>query len=165
MEEKKRKGYRTQEQQNEANKRYRATEEGKEKTKHSTYKSRARVFINEMATLEELEELEMLIKNKKMEVLKMTRLEERTLKDLNYVKETGDYFVEIESYKIVGDNEDMIDSFKCGYINKEDLDKLKEFVENETEVLKGDFPKKVNVVKETDDGYETIEVFYPKLRK
>ncbi len=163
--EKKRKGYKTQDQQNEANRRYRATEEGKEKTKHSTYKSRARVFINEMATLEELEELEMLIKNKKMEVLEMTRLEERALKGLNYVKETGDYFVEIESYKIVGDNEDMIDSFKCGYINKEDLAKLKEFVENETEVLKGDFPKKVNVVKETDDGYETIEVFYPKLRK
>ena len=64
MEEKKRKGYKTQEQQNEANKRYRATEEGKEKTKHSTYKSRARVFINEMATFEELEELEILIKNK-----------------------------------------------------------------------------------------------------
>ena len=64
MEEKKRKGYKTQEQQNEANKRYRATKEGKEKTKHSTYKSRARVFINEMATLEELEELENLIKSK-----------------------------------------------------------------------------------------------------
>ncbi|WP_405348005.1 hypothetical protein KST14_05265 [Fusobacterium animalis] len=64
--EEKRKGYKTQKQQNEANKRYRATEEGKEKTKHSTYKSRARVFINEMATLEELEELEILIKNKKM---------------------------------------------------------------------------------------------------
>ncbi|MBS5869174.1 MAG: hypothetical protein KIC44_02890 [Fusobacterium periodonticum] len=64
MEEKKRKGYRTQDQQNKANQRYRATEEGKEKTKHSTYKSRARVFINEMATLEELEELEILIKNK-----------------------------------------------------------------------------------------------------
>lgn len=72
--EEKRKGYKTQKQQNEANKRYRATEEGKEKTKHSTYKSRARVFINEMATLEELEELEMLIKNKKMEVLKMKEL-------------------------------------------------------------------------------------------
>ena len=64
MEEKKRKGYKTQEQQNEANKRYRATKEGKEKTKHSTYKSRARVFIYEMATLEELEELENLIKSK-----------------------------------------------------------------------------------------------------
>jgi len=74
MEEKKRKGYVTQKQQNEANKRYRATEEGKEKTKHSTYKSRARVFINEMAALEELEELENLIKNKKMEVLKMKEL-------------------------------------------------------------------------------------------
>jgi hypothetical protein len=64
MEEKKRKGYKTQDQQNKANQRYRATEEGKEKTKHSTYKSRARVFINEMATFEELEELEILIKNK-----------------------------------------------------------------------------------------------------
>nr|DAS48539.1 MAG TPA: hypothetical protein [Caudoviricetes sp.] len=74
MEEKKRKGYKTQEQQNEANKRYRATEEGKKNTKHSTYKSRARVFINEMAKLEELEELEILIKNKKMEVLKMKEL-------------------------------------------------------------------------------------------
>lgn len=64
MEEKKRKGYKTQKQQNEANQRYRATEEGKKNTKHSTYKSRAKVFINEMATLEELEELEILIKNK-----------------------------------------------------------------------------------------------------
>lgn len=64
MEEKKRKGYKTQEQQNKANQRYRATEEGKKNTKHSTYKSRARVFINEMATFEELEELEILIKNK-----------------------------------------------------------------------------------------------------
>nr|DAI15975.1 MAG TPA: hypothetical protein [Caudoviricetes sp.] len=165
MEEKKRKGYKTQEQQNEANKRYRATEEGKEKTKHSTYKSRARVFINEMATLEELEELEILIKNKKMEVLKMSRLEERIIRGLSFIKESGEYLVEIESYKIVGDSEDMIDSFKCGYIDKEDLEELKSFVENQTEVLKGDFPKKVNVIKETDDGYDTIDVFYPKLRK
>ena len=75
MEEKKRKGYKTQEQQNEANKRYRATEEGKKNTKHSTYKSRARVFINEMATFEELEELEKILKNKKMEVLKMEGFE------------------------------------------------------------------------------------------
>jgi len=162
MEEKKRKGYKTQEQQNEANKRYRATEEGKEKTKHSTYKSRARVFINEMATLEELEELEMLIKNKKLGGIKMTRLEESAIKGLDYVKETGDYLVEIESYKIVGDSEDMIDTFKCGYIDKEDLEELKSFVENQTEVLKGDFPKKVNLIKETDDGYDTIDAFYPK---
>ena len=85
--EKKRKGYKTQEQQNEANKRYRATEEGKEKTKHSTYKSRARVFINEMATLEELEELENLIKNKKMEVLKMKRIFKEIKGQVNFEKD------------------------------------------------------------------------------
>ena len=72
MEEKKRKGYKTQEQQNEANKRYRATEEGKEKTKHSTYKSRAKVFINEMANIDELKELQQLIENE-MEELKMKK--------------------------------------------------------------------------------------------
>ena len=166
MEEKKRKGYKTSKAQVKANERYlEKNPEARPNKYRSNDKTAAKRFIRDYATLEELEELEMLIKNKKMEVLKMTRLEERALKGLNYVKETGDYFVEIESYKIVGDNEDMIDSFKCGYINKEDLDKLKEFVENETEVLKGDFSKKVNVVKETDDGYETIEVFYPKLRK
>lgn len=70
--EKKRKGYKTQDQQNEANRRYRATEEGKEKTKHSTYKSRARVFINEMASLKELKELKELILE--MEDLKMKEL-------------------------------------------------------------------------------------------
>ena len=163
MEEKKRKGYKTQEQQNEANKRYRATEEGKEKTKHSTYKSRARVFINEMATLEELEELENLIKNKKLGGIKMTRLEERAIKGLDYVKETGDYLVELESYEVSKlDGECMIDTWVCGYIDKKDIEKLKAFVENETKVLKGDFPKKVNIVVENDDGYEWIDVFYPK---
>ncbi len=85
--EKKRKGYKTQKQQNEANKRYRATEEGKEKTKHNTYKSRARVFINEMATLEELEELENLIKNKKMEVLKMKRIFKEIKGQVNFEKD------------------------------------------------------------------------------
>lgn len=163
MEEKKRKGYKTQDQQNEANKRYRATEEGKKNTKHSTYKSRARVFINEMATLEELEELENLINIKKLGGIKMTRLEERAIKGLNYVKETGDYLVELESYEVSKlDGERMIDTWVCGYIDKKDIEKLKAFVENETEVLKGDFPKKVNVVIENDDGYEWIDVFYPK---
>lgn len=94
----------------------------------------------------------------------MTRLEERAIKGLDYVKETGDYLVDIESYKIVGDSEDMIDTSKCGYIDKEDLDKLKKFVENETEVLKGDFYRKVNIIKETDDGYDTIDVFYPQKK-
>ena len=165
MEEKKRKGYKTQEQQNEANKRYRATEEGKKNTKHSTYKSRARVFINEMATLEELEELENLIKNKKENLggIKMTRLDERAIKGLDYVKETGDYLVEVESYKVSKlDGECMIDTWVCGYIDKNDLEKLKSFVENETEVLKGDFHQKVNVIIENEDGYETIDVFYPE---
>lgn len=163
MEEKKRKGYKTQEQQNEANKRYRATEEGKEKTKHSTYKSRAKVFINKMATLEELEELENLINIKKLGGIKMTRLEERAIKGLDYVKETGDYLVEVETYKVSKlDGECMIDTFRCGYINKKDIEKLKAFVENETEVLKGDFLSKVNVFIENEDGYETIDVFYPR---
>lgn len=163
MEEKKRKGYKTQEQQNKANKRYRATEEGKEKTKHSTYKSRAKVFINKMATLEELEELENLINIKKLGGIKMTRLEERAIKGLDYVKETGDYLVEVETYKVSKlDGECMIDTFRCGYINKKDIEKLKAFVENETEVLKGDFLSKVNVFIENEDGYETIDVFYPR---
>ena len=95
----------------------------------------------------------------------MSRLEERIIKGLSFIKKTGKYLVEIESYKIVGDSEDMIDTFKCGYIDKEDLEELKSFIENQTEVLKGDFPKKVNVIKETDYGYDTIDVFYPKLRK
>jgi hypothetical protein len=94
----------------------------------------------------------------------MTRLEERVIKGLNFIKKTGEYLVEIESYKIVGDSEDMIDTSKCGYIDKEDLDKLKKFVENETEVLKVDFPRKVNVIKETADGYDTIDVFYPQKK-
>lgn len=163
--EEKRKGYKTQKQQNEANKRYRATEEGKKNTKHSTYKSRARVFINEMATLEELEELENLIKNKKENLggIKMTRLEEKAIKGLDFIKEAGDYLVELESYQVSKlDSECMIDTFKCGYIYKEDIEKLKSFIENETQVLRGDFPKKVNVIIENEDGYETIEVFYPK---
>lgn len=92
----------------------------------------------------------------------MFRLEERVIKNLEYIKNNGDYIVEIESYKIVGDSEDMIDTSRCGYINKEDLEKLKKFIENETEVLKGDFPKKVNLIIENEDGYDTIDVFYPK---
>lgn len=73
MEEKKRKGYKTQEQQNEANKRYRATKKGSKNTEHSTYKSRAKVFINKHANIEELEELEKLIEKEK-ESLKMKKL-------------------------------------------------------------------------------------------
>ena len=92
----------------------------------------------------------------------MFRLEERVIKGLNFIKKMGEYLVEIESYKIVGDSEDMIDTSKCGYIDKEDIEKLKRFIENETQVLKGDFPKKVNVIIENEDDYECIDVFYPK---
>lgn len=166
MEEKKRKGYKTSKAQVEANERYlEKNPEARPNKYRSNDKTAAKRFIRDYATLEELEELENLIKNKKMEVLKMSRLEERIIRGLSFIKESGEYLVEIESYKIVGDSEDMIDSFKCGYIDKEDLEELKSFVENQTEVLKGDFPKKVNVIKETDDGYGTIDVFYPKLRK
>ena len=79
--EEKRKGYKTQKQQNEANKRYRATEKGNKNTKHSTYKSRARVFINEMATLEELEELENLINIKKLGGRNMNKIIVRRRKE------------------------------------------------------------------------------------
>lgn len=65
MEEKKRRGYKTQAQQNEATKRYRSTERGKEVIKHSKYKSCSKVFIKEMASYEELEELEILIQERK----------------------------------------------------------------------------------------------------
>ena len=61
----KRKGYKTQEQQNEANKRYRATEKGKEVMKKSVAKSQAKKYINEYATIEELEEIEQLIAERK----------------------------------------------------------------------------------------------------
>ena len=71
--EEKRKGYKTQKQQNEANKRYRATKKGGKSTEHSTYKSRAKVFINKHANIEELEELEKLIEKEK-ESLKMRKI-------------------------------------------------------------------------------------------
>lgn len=65
---KKRKGYKTTEQQNEANKRYRATEKGKENQKKSVAKSQAKKYINEYATLEELEELKELIKEREKNI-------------------------------------------------------------------------------------------------
>lgn len=75
MEEKKRKGYKTMEQQKEADKRYLEKHpEAKEKKKISAMKSNAKRFMKEFAKIEDLEELENLIKNKKMEVLKMKEL-------------------------------------------------------------------------------------------
>ena len=162
--EEKRKGYKTKEGQKKANERYLENNpEAKEKKKINSMRSNAKRFIKEFATSQELEELENLIKNKKLGGIKMVRLEERAIKRLEFIKETGDYLVELESYEVSKlDGECMIDTWNCGYINKEDLEEVKEFVENEAEVLKGDFPKKVNVVIENEDGYEWVDVFYPK---
>lgn len=38
-----------------------------------------------------------------METLKMGRLDEKSMKKIEFIKETGNFLVEIESYKIVGD--------------------------------------------------------------
>lgn len=70
METKKRKGYSTQDAQNEANKRYLANNpEAKEKFKISSLRSNAKRFINSYSNLDELKELEELILARK-EVLK-----------------------------------------------------------------------------------------------
>lgn len=67
MEEKKRKGYKTQEQQTEATKRYlEKNPEAKAKANRSRLKSTCLRFIREFATLEEIEEIKEIIKNKKM---------------------------------------------------------------------------------------------------
>lgn len=74
--EEKRKGYKTKEGQKKANERYLENNpEAKEKKKINSMRSNAKRFIRDYATLEELEELENLIKNKKMEVLKMEGFE------------------------------------------------------------------------------------------
>lgn len=62
MGEKKRRGYATQKQQDAATKRYLATEKGKEARKKTVAKSQTKKFVKEFANLEELEELQVLIK-------------------------------------------------------------------------------------------------------
>ena len=65
MEEKKRKGYKDPEGQKKANERYLTNNpEAKEKKKINSMRSNAKRYIREFATPEELEELEILIKNK-----------------------------------------------------------------------------------------------------
>lgn len=109
MDEKKRKGYKTQEQQNKANQRYRATEKGKKNDKYSTYKSRAKVFIKTMASAEELDELIEMIENEK-ESLKMKKIW-KEVKDLvkemnvdrdNIDKTTGECIVDLIGGKYNG---------------------------------------------------------------
>ncbi|PHH96592.1 hypothetical protein KST83_10795 [Fusobacterium nucleatum] len=66
MEEKKRKGYKDPGAQKRANERYLENNpEAKEKKKINSMRSNAKRFIKEFATPQELEELEILIKNKK----------------------------------------------------------------------------------------------------
>lgn len=63
--EEKRKGYKTKEGQKKANERYLANNpEAKEKKKINSMRSNAKRFIKEFATIEELEELEELLKDK-----------------------------------------------------------------------------------------------------
>lgn len=68
----KRKGYKTQEQQTEATKRYRKSEKGNKNTTYSNYKSYSKTFIKKMANIDELKELQEIIKNE-MEELKMKK--------------------------------------------------------------------------------------------
>ncbi|MDK4481668.1 hypothetical protein MWG07_09390 [Fusobacterium necrophorum] len=68
MGEKKRRGYATQKQQDAATKRYLATEKGKEARKKTVAKSQAKKFVKEFANLEELEELQNLIKKEREEM-------------------------------------------------------------------------------------------------
>lgn len=69
--EKKRKGYKNIADQLEADKRYLANNpEAKERKKISAMKSNAKRFLREFATLEELQEVEVLVENRKKELEK-----------------------------------------------------------------------------------------------
>lgn len=82
MEEKKRKGYKTMEQQKEADKRYLEKHpEAKEKKKISAMKSNAKRFIKEFAKIEDLEELENLINIKKLGGRNMNKIIVRRRKE------------------------------------------------------------------------------------
>lgn len=62
---KKRKAFTTKEQRNEAQKKYLNTDKGKEAQRKAVSKSHTKKFIKEMATFEELEELEEMIESRK----------------------------------------------------------------------------------------------------
>lgn len=94
----------------------------------------------------------------------MTNLDSRVLKDLDYIKkDIEDYFVEIESYTVSKlDGESMEDTEDCGYINKENIPKLRDFVENECGILKGNSLAKVNVYSVINGCWEVVAVIYPR---
>ena len=82
MEEKKRRGYKTMDQQKEADKRYLEKHpEAKEKKKISAMKSNAKRFIKEFAKIEDLEELENLINIKKLGGRNMNKIIVRRRKE------------------------------------------------------------------------------------
>lgn len=74
MEEKKRRGYKSQEQQTEATKKYRNTEKGSKNTLRSNYKSNCKKFIKDYANNIELDELQVLIKEKREELKMLENL-------------------------------------------------------------------------------------------
>ncbi|HEM3661130.1 TPA: hypothetical protein U1C79_001048 [Streptococcus suis] len=65
MQEKKRKGYATQEQQREATKRWLNDDEKRKHRNYLTYRGTARSFIRNHAKAEDLDELETLIKERR----------------------------------------------------------------------------------------------------
>ena len=89
------------------------------------------------------------------------RLTKELLECKSYIKEDGDYKVEIENYKVVDKVEHTIDTEHVGFINEDDLQELRNLVEDRSEVLDGDFVKKVNILDEEND---IIRVYYPALR-
>lgn len=117
---------------------------------------------NKPVTREEMEELEGEYnwKHNCSCVVKL-RLTKELLECKNYIKEDGDYKVEIENYKIVENSESTIDTEHVGYINEDDLQELRNLVEDRCEILNGDFVKKVNLLDEEND---IIRVYYPALR-
>lgn len=92
MEEKKRKGYKTLEQQYEATKRYlENNKEAKELRKKYVAKSQAKKFVKEFANLEELEELQVLIK-KRIKEGKMSKIVFNGIEYNLYQVKGGDMF-------------------------------------------------------------------------
>lgn len=68
MQEKKRKGYATQEQQREATKRWLSDDENRKHRNYLSYRGTARSFVRKHATKEDLEELKKLISEREKNI-------------------------------------------------------------------------------------------------
>ena len=117
---------------------------------------------NKLVTYEEMEELQgdYNWEHNCTCVVKL-RLTKELLECKSYIKNDGDYKVEIENYKVVDKVEHTIDTEHVGFIDEDDLQELRNLVEDKSEVLDGDFVKKVNILDEEND---IIRVYYPALR-